>query len=243
MKQESKIQGAKRQGAPGVLWFLAACLAAVLGWAGCFGGGIDAGVSDSQPYQIFGRVDGPDGLPRPGAVVTLYPSGHEAGLPGAEAPRTTVSDSNGVFRFPHAAGYSLDKQARYAVVVRSANGALRRMADSIRAVTGSRLLVFNLTAPRRLVVTLTRADTSAVIRFPGTLTVPGTDILLAFDGTAAAALDTLPVGATRAVLRFGGGAPVTLALPATPLPDPGGDPEPGDTLRVIATPGGPGIAP
>lgn len=210
--------------------------AVVLVLVGCLGGGIDTVSSDggSISYVLVGRVERPDGTPDSGAMVSLYPSGYDpAGYKGYVVQRV-VADSLGRFMFSDLA------LARYAVTARSGDGALWRMADSLRSHLTGRIDTLRLAMPRRLVVDLTAADSVTGVRFPAVLSVRGTDILMSFDGTNTPFIDTLPVGAESVIVRFAMQSPITLKIPEPAhQSDPGHGGPRSDTLRVKATPSGP----
>jgi hypothetical protein len=238
---QRNIRGRFSGGVTGVAW----CAAAVLVLSAClFGGGIDtsSGAVIDEPYTVSGRVHTASGAPARGARVTLVPSGYDAAAPRAWRVRTVVTDSLGLFVFAEDRVDSLfastaARTARYALHARSADGLTRVLVDSLVPRRGTRTDTLRLSPPRRLVVSLTPADSVAGVRFPATLSVPGTSLLVSLDGAGPAVLDSLPVGARRVVLRFITQSPLSVALPGIAA---GSDPVADilDTLRLRALPDG-----
>lgn len=225
-------------------------LAVALGLTGClFGGGSETNSLDGGGLEaaIAGRVVSSSGKPVEGALLKLFPSDYDPTTPGDWIVRTTLTDSSGRYAFVRSSASGLFDDAvafsaLYSVVVRSFDGLSWAMEDSQR-VNGP-FDTLRLSAPRRLEVAFQRSDSAFGIRIPGVSFVPGTDIVVRLENSDTQSIDSLPVGASRMVFRFGELSTFEVQLP---LVDTGAGPVHGDapidTLRIKSYPDGPGVEP
>lgn len=180
--------GARPRGYPRLL-AAAAPLALLLG---CLAGG---GGSDTE--TLTGRLLAPDGRPAPGVEVTLVPEAYDPSRPDPERVRTAITDAEGRYAFPKAAGGTYNLVAREAPGAYGFPGGAGAFAGGLAGDS----LPGALTLGKARVFYISLHDDAYTAADSGTAWFPGTDILVRCDGGTATPVGSLPAGLDSLVLE------------------------------------------
>lgn len=159
---------------------------------GCLAQG---GGSDTE--TLTGRILDPGGQPAAGVEVTLVPAAYDPSRPEPNRLRIAVTDAQGRYQLPKAAG------GTYNLLVREASGAYGYAggAGVFAAGLPADSLPASLTLAKARIFYISLHDDAYTAADSGTAWFPGTDILVRCDGTTATKVESLPAGLDSLVLR------------------------------------------